>query len=228
MTFSKPVSQMNSVFANRSANKRPLATSPDRPWPLEIAAAIRDNQQIFENQGARKMLIVFGGLPGTGKTTVGQTLARKLAAAYLRIDTLEQAFLASGVGGKDVGPAGYLAGYAVAKDNLRLGLTVVADSVNPLHITRSHWRGVALEAGARVFEIELICSDTTVHRLRVEGRRADISGHNLPTWKSVLERRYDAWESEHLVVDTATVSVEQAVETITRHVSTSTPQTGTL
>jgi predicted kinase len=171
------------------------------------------------------MLIAFGGLPGTGKTTVAQTLARKLAAVYLRIDTLEQAFIASGSGGADIGPAGYLAGYAVAKDNLRLGLTVVADSVNSLHVTRSAWRSVALEAGVRIFEIELICSDTTAHRLRVEGRRADIPGHKLPTWKSVLERQYDAWESEHLVVDTANVSVEQAVETITHRLSMSPPET---
>ncbi|MGI4812206.1 MAG: AAA family ATPase [Janthinobacterium lividum] len=162
------------------------------------------------------MLIVFGGLPGTGKTTVAQMLARKLAAVYLRIDTLEQAFIASGDGHSDIGPAGYLAAYAVASDNLRLGSTVVADSVNPLHLTRSSWRNVAFEAGVRVFEIELICSDTTAHRLRVEGRRADIPGHILPTWQSVLERRYDAWESERFVIDTAKVSVEGAVETITR------------
>jgi predicted kinase len=170
------------------------------------------------------MLIAFGGLPGTGKTTVAQTLARKLAAVYLRIDTLEQAFTAFGSGGVDIGPAGYLAGYAIAKDNLRLGLTVVADSVNSLHVTRSAWGSVALEAGVRIFEIELICSDTTAHRLRVEGRRADIPGHKLPTWKSVLERQYDAWESEHLVVDTANVSVEQTVETITHRLSMS-PET---
>jgi predicted kinase len=174
------------------------------------------------------MLIVFGGRPGTGKTTVAQALARKLAAVYLRIDTLEQAFLASGNGGEDVGPAGYLAGYAVAKDNLRLGLTVVADSVNAFQFTRSHWRSVALEAGVDVFEIELMCSDTTVHRQRVEGRKADIPGHKLPTWKSMLERQYDAWETEHLVVDTVSLTVEQAVETITHYVSTSPRQTRTL
>ena len=175
-------------------------------------------------QGASKMLISFGGLPGTGKTTVAQTLARRLAAVYLRIDTLEQAFIAAKSDGTDIGPAGYLAGYAVAKDNLRLGLTVVADSVNSLHVTRSAWRSVALEAGARIFEIELVCSDTTEHRLRVERRRADIPGHKLPTWTSVLERQYDAWESEHLVVDTANVSVEQVIEIITHSLSMAFPE----
>jgi len=165
------------------------------------------------------MLIAFGGLPGTGKTTVSQALARRLAAVYVRIDTLEQAFMGSASGRTDVGPLGYLAGYAVANDNLRLGLTVVADSVNSLDVTRSAWRNVALKAGVRVFEIELICSDTTTHRLRVEGRKADIPGHKLPTWKGVCERQYDPWDSEHLVIDTAIVSVEHAVETIIRHVS---------
>ena len=174
------------------------------------------------------MLIAFGGLPGTGKTTVAQTLARNLAAVYLRIDTLEQTFTTATGHGADIGPAGYLAGYAVAKDNLRLGLTVVADSVNSLHVTRRAWRSVALEAGVRIFEIELICSDPTVHRLRVEGRRADIPGHKLPTWKNVQERQYDAWESEHFVVDTANLSVEEAVETITLCLPNSPQETRTL
>ncbi|EEA04156.1 kinase [Burkholderia sp. H160] len=98
------------------------------------------------------MLIAFGGLPGTGKTTIAQTLARNLAAVYLRIDTLEQAFIAAMGDGADIGPAGYLAGYGVAKDNLRLGLTVVVDSVNGLHVTRSGWRKVALEAGVPIFD----------------------------------------------------------------------------
>ena len=171
------------------------------------------------------MLIAFGGLPGTGKTTVAQTLARRLAAVYLRIDTLEQAFIASGDGPADVGVAGYLAAYAVASENLRLGLTVVADSVNSLHITRSAWRNVAFDAGVQIFEIELVCSDAAMHRQRVEGRKADIAGFQLPTWKSVLERQYDPWNSQHLLIDTANVSVEHAVETIIRSLSVSPPDT---
>lgn len=76
----------------------------------------------------------------------------------------------------------------------------------------------------RIVEIELICSDAMAHRLRVEGRRADIPDHALPTWRSVIERQYDAWESEYLVVDTANVSVEQVVETIARQLSALPPE----
>ena len=41
------------------------------------------------------MLIVFGGLPGTGKTTVARALASRMGAVYLRIESLEHAFIAA-------------------------------------------------------------------------------------------------------------------------------------
>ena len=37
------------------------------------------------------MLIIFGGLPGSGKSTIARALALRLGAVYLRIDTIEQA-----------------------------------------------------------------------------------------------------------------------------------------
>jgi broad-specificity NMP kinase len=43
------------------------------------------------------MLIVLGGLPGTGKTTVAKALAQKLDAVHLRVDAIEQALRSSGV-----------------------------------------------------------------------------------------------------------------------------------
>lgn len=39
------------------------------------------------------MLIIFSGLPGSGKSTIAQALAKQLNAFYLRIDTIEQAIL---------------------------------------------------------------------------------------------------------------------------------------
>lgn len=37
------------------------------------------------------MLVVFGGLPGAGKTTISRALAQRVGATYLRIDLVEQA-----------------------------------------------------------------------------------------------------------------------------------------
>src|SRR5438445_1354530 len=88
-------------------------------------------------------LIVFGGLPGAGKTAIAQELACELRAVYLRIDSLEQAIRASGILDKPLEDEGYRIAYALAEENLRRGRTVVADCVNPLQITRDAWVSVA-------------------------------------------------------------------------------------
>ena len=92
-------------------------------------------------------LYVFSGLPGTGKTTLYQRFARKVRAAHLRIDTMEQALqdLCRIV----VEGEGYGLAYRVAADNLRLGVSVVADSCNPVELTRGKWEILARDTQAR-------------------------------------------------------------------------------
>jgi predicted kinase len=162
------------------------------------------------------MFIVFSGLPGTGKSTIAAQLAERLAAVYLRIDSIEQAIRASGVlpAGADIGPAGYEAAYRLAADNLRTGQHVIADSVNPLRITRDAYRDIARKVGAKLLEIEVVCSDATVHQHRVETRVSSVEGLKLPTWQQVMQRGYEAWDRAPLRIDTAQRSISDCVNDV--------------
>jgi predicted kinase len=157
------------------------------------------------------MLIIIGGLPGAGKTTVARELARQIGAAHIRIDSIEQAIRDAGVLRQPINEAGYRVGYAVAEDNLRVGRTVIVDSVNPLAVTRDAWLAVANRAHVSAMEIEITCSDATEHRQRVETRVSDIAGLRPPTWQEVVSRDYESWNRERLVIDTAGQSVDQNV-----------------
>jgi predicted kinase len=148
-----------------------------------------------------QILYIFSGLPASGKSTLAQMLARQVRAVYLRIDTIEQGLrdLCS-IG---VESEGYRLAYRIALDNLCLGMSVVADSCNPIELTRREWEQVARDARVDYVNIEVVCSDSNQHRLRAERRTSAVSGLKLPTWDEIENREYDEWTVERLIVDTA-------------------------
>ena len=165
------------------------------------------------------MLIIFGGLPGTGKSTISKQIAKQLHAIYLRVDTVEQAFKrASKASSDSVGSEGYMICYALAADNLCLGLHVVADSVNPIALTRHDWQQVAKEANTQFIEVEMICSNAQEHQNRIETRKADIIGHSLPTWQDVLNRDYEPWATKSFTIDTSKHSIDESVQIILNYI----------
>ena len=162
------------------------------------------------------MLIVLGGLPGTGKTTIGKALAARRSATYLRVDDIEHVLAGQADRKAPIGAEGYAVAMAIAAANLALGNVVVADSVNPVPESRQGWRDAARVAQAPVLEVEIVCSDEAEHRRRIESRTADIPGFRLPTWEEVRSRQYAPWTEPRLIIDSARTGVSEAVAMIER------------
>jgi predicted kinase len=164
----------------------------------------------------RKMkatLFIFSGLPASGKTTLSRLLAKSKRAVYLRVDTVEQALRDFSF---DVQEEGYSLCYRIALDNLRLGLSVVADSCNPIELTRRAWEQVARTANADFVNIEIICSDKSAHKKRAEARTTDVKGLTLPTWEEIEKREYHEWQQGRTIIDTAERTESECFEMLLR------------
>lgn len=161
-------------------------------------------------------LFIFSGLPGTGKSTLALRLAGHTRSAYLRIDTIEQGI--RDLFDVSIQYEGYRLAHRIAAENLAGGISVVADSCNPLNLTRDDWRTAAGESGAAFIDIEIICSDESEHRRRVETRENTVRNLKGPTWREVREREYHEWSEHRIIIDTAGKSPERSFRELIREI----------
>ncbi|MGL6259330.1 AAA family ATPase [Vibrio sp. WXL103] len=151
-------------------------------------------------------LYIFSGLPASGKSTLAKLLAVKAGAMYLRIDTVEQGL--RDLCNYKVEGEGYRLSYRIIQDNLRLGMSCISDSCNPIELTRREWQEVAETANAKFVNIAISCSDRAEHKLRVQTRECEIPNLKLPDWHHVQNRYYEVWQKEIITIDTAGQSIE--------------------
>jgi Predicted kinase len=154
-------------------------------------------------------LFIFSGLPGSGKSTIAKKIASTLRATHLRIDTIEQGL--RDLCNIQVQGEGYRLSYRIAKDNLSIGNNVISDSCNPWKLTRNEWENVAKECNSNYVNIEIICSNISEHKERIINRKNEIEGLILPDWEEIVNRNYEKWDREHIVIDTASKSIEESI-----------------
>jgi predicted kinase len=156
-------------------------------------------------EGAR--LVVFSGLPGTGKSTLADAVGRRLGIPVFATDWLLGAL--TPFGGRhldrllDVG-AELLTTLAVRQ--LSLGQSAILDHPAEDLATRARWRSLARRAGAEFAAVVCVCSDPDAHRTRVEGRRRGIPGwHDASDWADITRRlaTFPPWPADALTIDSA-------------------------
>jgi len=155
------------------------------------------------------VLYIFSGLPGSGKTTLARNISKILSATYIRIDTIEQGI--RDLCDFNVQGEGYRLAYRIISDNLNIGNNVVVDSCNPIKLTRNEYENIAIENNCKYKNIEIICSDIDEHKKRIETRENDIKNLKLPKWEDVKIREYEAWDKDHITIDTANRNIMDCI-----------------
>jgi predicted kinase len=152
-------------------------------------------------------LIVFSGLPGTGKSTLAEALGRELGIPVFAKDWLEATLLRSGLkpthNEKSLGFAGYELLTTLAERQLMLRQSVILDSVAASQSIRNTWRRLSDRYDAGYRAIECICSDEMLHRSRLNERKRGIPGWHELGWSEVerVKRYYLPWQGQCLVLD---------------------------
>lgn len=145
--------------------------------------------------------MVFGGLPGVGKTTVAASVARHTGANFVRIDAVETGINLAGLTPHEgLGASGYRVANQLVRSMLFEEMDVIVDAVNPVREARQGWVDLAAELDTEVLQVEVICSDIDRHRRQIEHRAADLPGHAMPTWGEVRELVYEPWPEADVVV----------------------------
>ena len=152
-------------------------------------------------------LIIFSGLPGTGKSTLAEAVGKELCIPVFARDWLEATLLRcelqSTKEDKSLSWAGYELMTVLAERQLILGQSVILDSVAGTETIRSTWRQLSRQYDADWRVVECICSDEALHRSRLKIRKRNIPGWHELEWSDVekVKQYYPPWNDERLKLD---------------------------
>jgi predicted kinase len=138
-------------------------------------------------------LVIFSGLPGTGKSTLSEKLAREFGWPLLCIDDF-------------IGEMPENAGFSfwdsriamlmdVIETQLKIGLNVIVDSVF-MNTDRHHAQALARKYKARFLPVHVFVSDENIWRERVDMRLRNSNYEDTADWEQITHQRthFRAWE----------------------------------
>jgi predicted kinase len=169
----------------------------------------RDDSSGEFSTGMNKLnLIIIAGLPGSGKSTIAESLAARLSIPVFSVDPIESAILRSGLERSfETGLAAYVVAETLAGEQLKCGLSAIIDAVSGVQEARDMWHNLVRTHNATLIIIECVLA-RELHKQRIEARVRNIHGIPEVTWEDVENREYLPWQEERLVLDTAAAHEE--------------------
>lgn len=147
-------------------------------------------------------LILFAGMPGSGKTTLARMVSRRLMIPAFAKDRMQRVLRDHHLAAENSGDGYYLI-LDMADEQLSLGLSVILDATFPL----DHFRIVASEIAARhqarFCALYFSCSDDQEWQRRMNQRVQYVPGWRPVGWSDVLRMRdyYQPWNTNALAID---------------------------
>jgi predicted kinase len=158
-------------------------------------------------------LVIFSGLPGTGKSTLANRLARELQWPLLRIDDVVNNIP------ENPGPAFWDSQVEVlltlTETQVELGLNVIVDSVF-MNTDRNQAQALAQKYQTRFRPIYTYLSDDQVLEQRLTVRAEELNNPTVATWEQVKHQRghFRTWEPDTALFVDAVNSVEKNYEAV--------------
>jgi predicted kinase len=138
-------------------------------------------------------LIIFSGLPGTGKSKLASRLARELGLPLLCIDdVIGEVPAGAGIPFWDSKVEILL---RLTEVQLELGLSVIVDSVF-MNMDRHHAQELARKYAAHFYPVYVFISDEKVWEQRVNERYEEMNHKDVPSWDRIQHQRerFRSWE----------------------------------
>jgi predicted kinase len=161
----------------------------------------------------QQKLILFSGLPGTGKSALAMRLAREMRLPFLCIDDV-------------IGDVPENAGIPfwdsrvtilldVVRTQLEVGLSVIVDSVF-MNMDRHHAQDLARKYQARFLPVYVFVSDETIWKERVDARYQKLNDKDVATWDSIQHQRqrFREWEPGTALFIDSLNTVDQNYEAV--------------
>ena len=146
-------------------------------------------------------IIIIGGVPGTGKTTLANELSRILNIPAFSKDELEAAIARKGLSSnKEMKGVGYEIMSTLAKRQLKNDSSAIFDFIASGKRTAELWPDLNR---IKYKFIECVCSNQETHKKRINSRVRNIEGWYELKWEDVLEieKIYEPLRHDGLVID---------------------------